>query len=90
MNARPKLSKVGSVVRSEPIVRFGRIISHPQELYRETCEDAEGNAYSLIVWRPLPGLNLVEYTLDDGRPVRFIDECRFEIMESGTLISRSP
>ncbi|TCR60824.1 hypothetical protein [Bosea sp. BK604] len=87
MNASPKLSKHGSTVRSEPIVRFGRIVSHPQELCREACRDTEGNAYTVIVWRPLPGLNLTEYTLDDGRPVKFVDDCRFEIVDSGVLVS---
>lgn len=52
------------------------------------CEDAEGNAYTVIVWRPLPGLNLIEYTLDDGRPVKFVNDRLFEIVATGVLIIR--
>ncbi|RDJ20134.1 hypothetical protein DWF00_16625 [Bosea caraganae] len=62
----------------------------PRELYREQCEDAEGNRYTVIAWRPFPGLDLVEFTLDDGSPVKFVDDCLFQVAETGTFITRCP
>jgi hypothetical protein len=34
----------------------------PEEHYREACEDEGGRRYIVIVWRPIPGLSLTEYT----------------------------
>jgi len=87
MIARPKPFNTGSTVPSEPIIRFGRIVSHPQALYSQACEDADGNAYTVIAWRPPPVLGLTEYTLDDGRPVKFLEVCLFEVVDTGTYIA---
>lgn len=91
MKARAKIATTSSTVRSRkarPIIRSGRILSHPQELCREACEDAKGNRYSVIVWRAVPGLFPTTYTLDDGSPVKFVDDCVFEIIGTGTYITR--
>lgn len=62
---------------------------HPQkrELYRERCRDEDGNLYIVIVWRNSPGLAATSYTLPDGTPVHYEDECVFSL-PGGKLISR--
>lgn len=91
MKPRPKLAITSSAVKCNkvrPVIRSGRIVSHPQELYREACEDAEGSRYTVIVWRAVPGLFPTSYTLDDGSPVKFVDDREFEIIGTGTHITR--
>lgn len=91
MAARPKLANTSSAIRRaerRPLVRSGRLVRKPRELYREACEDDEGNRYSVIVWRPYPGLSQTDYTLDNGTPVKYVDGRQFEIVTTGTLISR--
>jgi hypothetical protein len=91
MKPRPRLAITSSAVKSSkarPVIRSGRIVFHPQELYREACEDAEGSRYTVIVWRAVPGLFPTTYTLDDGSPVKLVDDCAFEIIGTGTYITR--
>ena len=91
MQPSPKLAITGSAVkcrRARPVIRSGRIVSHPQELYREACEDAEGSRYTVIAWRAVPGLFPPTYTLDDGSPVKFVDYWTFKIIGTGTYITR--
>ncbi|RXT55339.1 hypothetical protein B6S44_09480 [Bosea sp. Tri-44] len=58
------------------------------ELYRELCQDEDGNRYTVIVYRPFPDLNVTRYELEDGSPVRFIDDCLFEIESTGRTLAR--
>lgn len=92
MTIRPKLSRTSEALaerkrRSDD--RQHELRLEPQELYREACEDEDGNPYTVIVWRPFPGLNLTDYTLDDGRGVKYVDEHDFEIIDSGIIITRA-
>ncbi|SEG59408.1 hypothetical protein [Bosea lathyri] len=59
-----------------------------RELYRERCEDSDGNIYCVIVWQMFRGLDVTSYTLEDGSPVKYIDGCEFEIVSTGKIISR--
>jgi hypothetical protein len=91
MAVRPKLSNATVSISQRRRRRDPRQIEfqlEPHELYREECEDDDGNRYTVIVWRPFPGLSLTDYTLDDGTPVKFVDNRHFEIGTTGTLISR--
>ncbi len=63
-------------------------IHSPSEIRRERCEDEDGNVYIVIVWRKTPGLSATVYTLDDGSPVEYDDECGFTIRATGKQISR--
>jgi hypothetical protein len=89
---RPKLSNTTLSITS----RRGRRKDHrqtelklePEELYREACEDEGGRRYIVIVWRPIPGLSLTEYTLEDGSPVKFVDDCLFQVVDTGAFITR--
>jgi hypothetical protein len=58
-----------------------------RELYRERCQDEYGNHYIVIVWREWPGLLTTSYTLKDGTPVHYEDECSFSL-PSGKMITR--
>ncbi len=71
-----------------PAMTRHRTISAPTELYRENCQDADGNRYCVIVWRLRPGTSLTTYTLDDHTPVNFVDDCQFELVPSGRIITR--
>lgn len=91
MAVRPKLSNTTLSItqrkrRVDP--RQHELQLDPTEIRREACEDAEGNPYTVIVWRPVAGLSLTDYTLDDGSPVKFVDDCVFEIERTGTFITR--
>ena len=57
-----------------------------REVYREFCQDDEGNRYTVIVWRDWPGSS-TSYTLEDGTLLHYEDECLFAL-SSGKLISR--
>lgn len=59
-----------------------------QELCREKCRDEDGNRYTVIVWRSFPGLPTTYYTLEDGTPVVFGDECIFTIVPTGEQLTR--
>lgn len=61
-----------------------------RELYREPCQDEDGNRYSVVVYRPFPHLSITEYALEDGTPVRFVDDCLFEIEPTGRTLTRCP
>jgi len=58
-----------------------------RELYRARCQDEYGNHYIVIVWREWPGLPTTSYTLKDGTPVHYEDECRFSL-PSGKVLTR--
>ncbi|WID98411.1 hypothetical protein QO058_09320 [Bosea vestrisii] len=83
MRTQPKQSRLSDKVTIRPA-------SAPIELYRELCEDEDGNRYTVIVSRPFPGLTVTRYALDDGSPVRFIDDCLFEIVSTGRTLTRCP
>jgi hypothetical protein len=81
MVTQPKSSGIGDKVSSEP--------PPPRhELYREACEDEDGNRYTVIVYRTHPGLCVTDYELEDGTPVRFVDDCLFEIETTGRTLTR--
>lgn len=56
-------------------------------LCRERCKDEDGNRYTVIVWRDWPRSSLTSYTLEDGPPVRYEDECYFATL-TGKLLTR--
>jgi len=58
-----------------------------RELYREQCQDEEGNRFVVIVWQNKPGLSTVSYSLEDGTPVHYEDECYFAT-PSGKMFTR--
>lgn len=81
MRTQPKRAELGdSIARALPSV--------PRELYREACKDEDGNPYTVIVYRPFPHLSVTDYALEDGTPVRFIDDCLFEIESTGLTLTR--
>jgi hypothetical protein len=59
-----------------------------RELYRELCKDEGGNRYTVIVWRDFPGTSLTSYTLEDGTPVHYEDECYFLIEPTRQMLTR--
>lgn len=59
-----------------------------RELYRERCRDDDGQIRIVIVWRAYPGLGLTYYSLEDGTPVHFEDDCVFTIVPTGEHLSR--
>ena len=59
-----------------------------RELYREQCQDEAGNRFTVVVWRDWPGLSLTSYTLDDGTPVRYEDECYFAVVPTRKMLTR--
>jgi len=58
----------------------------PREVYRERCQDEDGNRYTVIVLND--GIGVTTYRLDDGSPVRFVDDCEFEVIATGRFLSR--
>ncbi|CAH1689933.1 conserved hypothetical protein [Hyphomicrobiales bacterium] len=56
-------------------------------LHTEHCRDKDGKRYKVIVWREWPGLSLTSYTLEDGTPVHYEDECYFAL-PSGKMLTR--
>lgn len=58
-----------------------------RELYRERCQDEDGNRFTVIVWRDWPGLSAVSYTLDDGTPLHYEDEC-YLALPGGKMLTR--
>ncbi len=59
-----------------------------RELYRERCQDEDGNRYAVVVWRDWPGLPTTSYSLEDGTPVHYDNECYFTIVPTGKVLSR--
>jgi hypothetical protein len=59
-----------------------------RELYRERCQDEFGNHYIVIVWRDWPGLPIPTYTLKDGTPVRYEDDCYFTVVPTRKRLTR--
>lgn len=82
MGTQPKRAELNETVFSALPARG--------EIYREICQDDEGNRYVVIVYRPFPHLSVTEYALEDGTPVRFIDDCLFEIEPTGRTLTRCP
>ena len=80
MRTQPKRSGLSHTVVARPAIR--------RELYRELCEDEDDNLYTVIVYRPFPEINVTRYELEDGTPVRFIDDCLFEIESTGRTLTR--
>lgn len=58
-----------------------------RELYREDCQDADGARFTIIVWQNKPGLSTVSYSLEDGTPLHYEDECYFAL-PSGKMLTR--
>ena len=58
-----------------------------RELYRERCQDEDGNHFTVIVWQNKPGLSTVSYSLEDGTPAHYEDECYFAT-PNGKLLTR--
>lgn len=80
MRPQPKHATLSERIASALPVR--------RELYRELCEDEDGNRYTVIVYRPFPHLSVTDYALEDGTPVRFIDDCLFEVESTGRTLTR--
>lgn len=59
-----------------------------RELYRERCKDGDGNRYTVIVWRETPDTSLTSYSLEDGTPVHYEDECYFLIEPTRQMLTR--
>ncbi|WP_156412234.1 hypothetical protein [Bosea sp. Root483D1] len=74
--------------RSGPSYQVTERTPRRRELYREPCQDEEGNRYTVIVYRPFPKLAVTKYELEDGTPVRFIDDCLFEIESTRLTLTR--
>lgn len=75
------------VALQTPAVPLPRRSTSRRELYRERCKDEEGNRLVVIVWQNKPGLSTVSYTLEDGTPVHYEDECYFAT-PSGKMFTR--
>ena len=75
------------VALQAPDVPVRRSSTSKRELYREDCQDEEGNRYTVIVWQNKPGLSTVSYTLDDGTPLHDEDKCYFAL-PSGRMLTR--
>lgn len=80
MRSQPKRAEVSDAVATA--------LPNRREIYRELCQDEDGNRYAVIVYRPFPHLSVTEYALEDGTPVRFIDDCLFEIESTGRTLTR--
>lgn len=80
MRTQHKRHGLASTVSRRPL--------HRRELRRESCEDVGGNRFTVIAWRPYAGLRITHYELEDGTPVRVIDDCLFEIETTGQTLSR--
>lgn len=81
MRTQPKQSRLNDKVVARPA-------QTRRELYRELCQDEDGNRYTVVVYRPFPELNVTRYELEDGTQVRFIDDCLFEIESTGRMLTR--
>lgn len=56
-------------------------------LYTEKCHDEDGNRFTVVVWRDWLGSPLTSYTLEDGTPLHYEDQCYFAL-PSGKLLTR--
>jgi len=64
-----------AVQNTQPVAR--RPQTTRRELYREQCQDEDGNRFVVIVWQNKPGLSTVSYSLEDGTLLHYEDECYF-------------
>lgn len=62
-----------------------RQLTTRRELYRELCQDGEGHPVTVIVWQNKPGLSTLSYSLEDGTPVHYEDECYFATPDGKVL-----
>ncbi len=81
MRTQPKHSRLNDKVVARPA-------QTRRELYRELCQDEDGNRYTVMVYRPHADLSITNYELEDGTPVRFVDDCLFEIESTGRTLTR--
>jgi len=81
MRTQPRQSRLNDKVVARPA-------QTRRELYRELCQDEDGNRYTVVVYRPFPRLSITEYALEDGTPVRFVDDCLFEIGSTERTLTR--
>ncbi len=58
-----------------------------REFYRERCQDEDGNRFIVIVWQNKPSLSTVSYSLEDGTPLHYEDECYFAT-PTGKMLTR--
>lgn len=56
-------------------------------LRMEKGRGEDGNHHKVIVWQDWPGLSLTSYTLEDGTPLHYEDECRFATLD-GMMLTR--
>ena len=75
------------VTMQAPAVPPGRQPTSRRELYREQCQDEDGNRLTVIVWQNKPGLSTVSYSLEDGTSLHYEDECYFA-SPSGKMLTR--
>lgn len=54
-------------------------------LCTERCQDTAGRHFNVIVWRDWPGPSITSYSLEDGTPVEYHDECYFKLPSGKTL-----
>ena len=81
MRAQPKRAQASDKIASVPV-------SIPLELYREACQDEDGNRHTVIVSALFPNLSTTSYALEDGTPVRFVDDYLFEIVPTGRTLTQ--
>lgn len=60
----------------------------PFEVRREACQDENGNRYTVIVWQHGVVAPWTSYTLADGSPVHYEDECWFDVPGTGKMLTR--
>lgn len=68
--------------------RRSRIKADPTEIARYPCRVEGGNDCCVVVYRVYPGLDITSYKLEDGSPLNYIDDCRFEVASTGVTITR--
>lgn len=83
MRTQPRQSRLNDKVVARPA-------QTRRELYRELCQDEDGNRYTVMVYRSHADLSITNYELEDGTPVRFVDDCLFEIEPTGRTLTRCP
>jgi hypothetical protein len=56
-------------------------------LYTEDCRDEDGRRYRVVVWREWSASPKTSYSLEDGTPLHYEDECSFAL-PSGKFLTR--
>lgn len=75
------------VALRKPTPEPRKLVEAPTILRREPCEDQDGTAYTVLVWRVYPGLPITRYTLMDRTPVDIVSDREF-LLPSGLSIFR--